>query len=70
MGNVDFGALTDADKKVDDVCIGEADAAVAGGGADEVLLIGAVDVDEAFAGVGVVFGVLSWWIAGTVKENE
>jgi hypothetical protein len=20
--------------------------------------------------VGVVFGVLSWWIAGTVKENE
>jgi hypothetical protein len=22
------------------------------------------------AGVGVVFGVLSWWIAGTVKENE
>jgi hypothetical protein len=22
------------------------------------------------AGVGVVFGVLSWWIAQTVKENE
>ena len=56
--NSDWGSLRHPIKKSNDIGVAHADAAVACGGANQALPIGAVDVDVAGLGV-LVFGVYS-----------
>lgn len=51
------GVVVDSIEEVDGVGVAEADAAVGGGGAESVFVVGAVDVDVAVVCVDVVAGV-------------
>ncbi len=51
----DSGFCLDECVEIEHVVVTHADATVAGWGADEFFLVGAMDVDVAIEGVGVVF---------------